>query len=99
MRVIWRWTIIIFNEEDREYFVTLSPFASLRVNSPKGLSRWAERCFAALSMTVPKYFVTLSAAKGLARWAKRCFAALILRFAQDDSTVLVVKLHHRLWPR
>jgi hypothetical protein len=31
--------------------VTLSPFASLRVNSAKGLSRWAQRCFAALSMT------------------------------------------------
>ncbi len=33
--------------------VTLSPFASLRVNSAKGLSRWAQRCFAALSMTLP----------------------------------------------
>jgi hypothetical protein len=32
--------------------VTLSPFAALRVNSAKGLSRWAARCFAALSMTV-----------------------------------------------
>src|SRR5713101_4345104 len=27
--------------------VILSPFASLRVNSAKGLSRWASRCFAA----------------------------------------------------
>src|SRR5258708_28895011 len=99
MRWICRGPIMIFNKQDREYFVTLSRFASLRVNSPKGLSRWAERCFAALSMTVAQYFVTLSAAKGLARWAKRCFAALILRFAQDDSTVLVVKVHHRLWAR
>ncbi len=31
--------------------VTLSTFVSLSVNSAKGLSRWAERCFAALSMT------------------------------------------------
>src|SRR5260370_33900581 len=99
MRWICRVPIMIFNKQDREYFVTLSPFASLRVNSPKGLSRWAERCFAALSMTVPKYFVTLSSTKGLARWANRCFAALILRVAADDSTALVVKLHHRLWPR
>ncbi len=29
----------------------LSPFAPLSVNSAKGLSRWAARCFAALSMT------------------------------------------------
>src|SRR5216683_2338753 len=32
--------------------VTLSPSLPLRVNSAKGLSRWAARCFAALSMTV-----------------------------------------------
>ncbi len=31
--------------------VTLSTFVSLSVNSAKGLSRWASRCFAALSMT------------------------------------------------
>ncbi len=31
--------------------VTLSPCASLRVNSAKGLARAADRCFAALSMT------------------------------------------------
>src|SRR5713101_734795 len=29
------------------------PFAALRVNSAKGLSRWAARCFASLSMTGP----------------------------------------------
>ena len=33
--------------------VTLSPSLRSRVNSAKGLSRWAERCFAALSMTGP----------------------------------------------
>ncbi len=31
--------------------VILSPFASLRVNSAKGLARWAARSFAALRMT------------------------------------------------
>ncbi len=31
--------------------VTLSTFATLSVNSAKGLARWAARCFAALSMT------------------------------------------------
>ena len=31
--------------------VTLSPFASLRVNSAKGLARWVKRSFAALRMT------------------------------------------------
>ena len=29
------------------YTVTLSTFATLSVNSEKGLSRWAARCFAA----------------------------------------------------
>ncbi len=33
--------------------VTLSTCAPLSVNSAKGLSRWAQRCFAALSMTRP----------------------------------------------
>jgi len=33
------------NDQDREYFVTL--------RCAQGLSRWAERCFAALSMSVP----------------------------------------------
>src|SRR5260370_32958565 len=31
--------------------VTLSPCASLRVNSAKGLARWMQRSFAALRMT------------------------------------------------
>jgi hypothetical protein len=35
--------MMIFNNQDRECFVTLS--------GAKGLSRWAQRCFAALSMT------------------------------------------------
>src|SRR5260370_8481929 len=48
-----------FTNQDRECVVTLSPFASLRVNSAKGLSRWAKRCFAALSMTVPTLVVKL----------------------------------------
>jgi hypothetical protein len=40
--------IMNFTNQDRECFVTLSPCASLRVNSAKGLARWAKRCFAAL---------------------------------------------------
>ncbi len=32
-------------------FVTLSTFVTLSVNSAKGQARWAERCFAVLSMT------------------------------------------------
>jgi len=43
---------MIFNNQDREWFVTLSPFAPLSVNSAKGLARWAKRSFAALRMTV-----------------------------------------------
>jgi len=39
------------NDQDREYFVTL--------RCAQGLSRWAERCFAALSMTVPVLVVKL----------------------------------------
>src|SRR6266704_2456055 len=38
-------------KEANRLLVTLSPFASLRVNSAKGLDRWVQRCFAALSMT------------------------------------------------
>src|SRR6266571_5503309 len=38
-----------FNDQDLQCFVTLS--------AAKGLSRWAERCFAALSMTVPVWIV------------------------------------------
>ena len=34
-----------FNDQERSGAVTLS--------AAKGLARWAERCFAALSMTVP----------------------------------------------
>jgi hypothetical protein len=40
------------DDEIGSYTVTLSPSLPLRVNSAKGLSRWASRCFAALSMTV-----------------------------------------------
>ncbi len=36
---------------EQDLIVTLSPFASLRVHSAKGLARRAHRCFAALSMT------------------------------------------------
>src|SRR5260221_9403486 len=42
---------MIFNKQDRSYVVTLSPSFRSRVNSAKGLSRWADRCFASLSMT------------------------------------------------
>jgi len=42
-----------FNKQDRECRVTLSPSLALRVNSAKGLARWAQRCFASLSMTIP----------------------------------------------
>src|SRR5437867_1096908 len=38
-------------QHDNGWVVTLSPFAALRVNSAKGQSRSAQRCFAALSMT------------------------------------------------
>ncbi len=38
-------TIMNFDKQDREYFVTLS--------AAKGLALLAARCFAALSMTVP----------------------------------------------
>jgi hypothetical protein len=34
-----------FNNQDRQWVVTLS--------EAKGLSRWAARCFASLSMTMP----------------------------------------------
>src|SRR5712692_8722609 len=37
--------IMKFNEQDRSSVVTLS--------AAKGLARWAQRCFAALSMTFP----------------------------------------------
>src|SRR5713226_4092285 len=43
--------IMIFNDQDRECIVTLS--------AAKGLARWAERCFAALSMTRPALIVKL----------------------------------------
>jgi hypothetical protein len=39
------WPIMNFHKQDWEFFVTLS--------EAKGLSRWAARCFAALSMTGP----------------------------------------------
>src|SRR5215472_13150555 len=37
--------LMIFHEQDRSGAVTLS--------EAKGLSRWAQRCFASLSMTLP----------------------------------------------
>jgi hypothetical protein len=40
-----------FTDQDRECCVTLS--------GAKGLVRWAKRCFAALSMTVPTLVVNL----------------------------------------
>ncbi len=40
-----------FNKQDRECIVTLS--------EAKGLSRWAQRCFAALSMTNPVLVVKI----------------------------------------
>jgi len=43
--------IMKFNDQDRQCFVTLSPFASLRVNSAKGLARWAQRCFAEFTLS------------------------------------------------
>jgi len=42
---------MLFTNQEREWFITLSTFAPLSVNSAKGLSRWAKRCFAPLSMT------------------------------------------------
>src|SRR5229473_2428889 len=48
-----------FNKQDRECIVTLSPSLRSRVNSAKGLSRWAERCFASLSMTNPVLVVKI----------------------------------------
>ncbi len=52
-------SIMLFTNQDREWFVTLSTCASLSVNSAKGLARWAQRCFAALSMTGPTLVGTL----------------------------------------
>ena len=49
---------MIFNEQDRECFVTLS--------EAKGLARWAQRYFAALSMTLP----TLVGKTHNRRWAQ-----------------------------
>jgi hypothetical protein len=40
-----------FNNQDRQWFVTLS--------EAKSLSLWADRCFASLSMTVPVLVVKL----------------------------------------
>jgi hypothetical protein len=40
-----------FNKQDREGRVTLS--------EAKGLSRWAQRCFASLSMTTPVVVVNI----------------------------------------
>jgi len=58
--------------------------STVTLSEAKGLSRWVERCFAALSMTaltcILLSVVTLSEAKGLSRWVERCFAA-----AQHDS--------------
>src|SRR6266851_5832304 len=47
----YRWPDYFVNVHEQSPCVTLSPFASLRGNSAKGLSRAAARCFAALSMT------------------------------------------------
>ncbi len=45
LRVIAPPSIMSFNDQDRSGGVTLS--------AAKGLARWAQRCFAALSMTFP----------------------------------------------
>src|SRR5258708_31149618 len=45
------WPEYFVNVHEQSPRVTLSPFASLRGNSAKGLSRAAARCFASLSMT------------------------------------------------
>jgi len=50
MQKIRNRAIMNFHEQDRSGGVTLS--------AAKGLSRWAQRCFAALSMTVPVVGVT-----------------------------------------
>jgi MFS family permease len=52
-------TIMIFHDQDRSGTVTLSPSLRSRVNSAKGLARWAARCFASLSMTRPVLIVKL----------------------------------------
>jgi len=46
-----RHAIMNFHEQDRSGVVTLS--------AAKGLSRWAQRCFAALSMTFPVVVVKI----------------------------------------
>jgi len=48
-----------FTKQDRQWVVTLSPSLRSRVNSAKGLSRWADRSFAALRMTGPTLDVEL----------------------------------------
>jgi hypothetical protein len=51
--------IMNFNKQDRQWVVTLSPSLRSRVNSAKGLFRWAARCFASLSMTMSALVVKL----------------------------------------
>ncbi len=57
------------------------PFG-VTLSAAKGLSPWAESCFAALSMTQP-FDVTLSAAKGLSLGRE------LLRCAQHDKAVVL----------
>src|SRR5712691_9737152 len=56
-----------FHTHHRYRVVTLSPSLRSRVNSAKGLSRRAERCFAPLSMTLPVLVVKTHYRAGLGR--------------------------------
>src|SRR6266852_1700787 len=74
-----------FNEQDRSGVVTLS--------AAKGLSRWAQRCFAALSMTFPVVGVKVHyrGTTPCGRHAPcRCLAPL-LSCSVDISTMRVIR--------
>src|SRR6266852_4543051 len=71
----------------------LSTFAPLSVNSAKGLSRWAARCFAALSMTG----LELSIDEELSSSFEPCLNFLIRTSEQpakaDKSAVCAINRH------
>src|SRR6266851_1793690 len=69
----YRWPDYFVNVHEQSPCVTLSPCASLRGNSAKGLSRSAARCFAALSMTG----LDLAVAAELSRAFEPCLSSNI----------------------
>ncbi len=77
---------------DESHPVTLSPFAALRVNSAKGLSRSATRCFAALSMTGLALSMTgLSLEQELSSSLEPCLTCITGPYGGPDE---FVNLHY-----